>query len=292
MMHLKPMLLILFVVCLSFGTVRAEDSTDSGWKSISLTANIEYVSKYMWRGFDALSGTSNATGRKEDDDGAVQPQVLFLFGNTGMYAGIWSSFAAQHRDSWHVWDEFDYYAGFGHQFFKDKPFTLSTDLNYTFFDYPWHKTKNDETGRLEKDRMETDTQEIGFSLELPNLIHLDRISVIPVSAVYYGWPVRNSSLDNSVYVKAMVRVVSPLPEALCTHEDHNILFYLESYHNSGGGAYQANPGWSHLAAGVASTFSFAGIDITPSLNYQWSIEKTVNPENEFWFKLNVSAELL
>ena len=63
-------------------------------------------------------------------------------------------------------------------------------------------------------------------------------------------------------------------------------------YNSGikvGGVEAVKSGVSAVQFGVNSALSVGGgVVVTPSVNYQVSVEETVNPENQFWATLGVA----
>ena len=58
-----------------------------------------------------------------------------------------------------------------------------------------------------------------------------------------------------------------------------------NYHT---GAFGVEPGWSHATAQLATPFEIATFIITPSVNYQWSFEDTVDPNNDFWVMISLA----
>ena len=60
-----------------------------------------------------------------------------------------------------------------------------------------------------------------------------------------------------------------------------------NYHE---GALGTKEGWSHATAHLSATFNLGGFKLTPSVNYQWSFEDTVNTENDFWAVLSLARD--
>jgi hypothetical protein len=63
----------------------------------AVSAQVDLVSRYIWRGFDLLP----------NNHAAVQPSVTFELGKSGFALGIWSSFALAQRGVFKYSDEID-----------------------------------------------------------------------------------------------------------------------------------------------------------------------------------------
>ncbi|MGD8786984.1 MAG: hypothetical protein PVJ60_06130, partial [Phycisphaerales bacterium] len=46
--------------------------------------------------------------------------------------------------------------------------------------------------------------------------------------------------------------------------------------------------WSHAVLGISTSIQKGNLTITPMLNYQISMEETVNTQNELWSGINVT----
>jgi len=223
---------------------------------------MDYVSKYMWRGFDVLHGTP-----------AVQPSLTLYPGRTGYYLCIWSSIALQEK--WRDWDELDFSVGYYDSLWEKDGYALDMDICYTYFYFP----------RLARDQ---DTHEIALTLKLPNVIPpLGPTHWVPYSAFYYGRSVRGAP-QAGLWIKLGTSVELPVPAVLPWQEKQNLTIYAETFYNDGGQAAHVHPGWSHLATGINTTFKWQGLNFTPGIHYQWSWEETVNEKNEFWYTLSVA----
>ena len=236
---------------------------DDNWAGkLSLEAEIEYAQKYMWRGFDL-----------QEDDPALQPSLTLYFGDTGFYAGIWGNIAFD--EEWHEWDEIDYYGGYYHSLCKDSWYAVDWDISYAYYYFPRYPG-------------DVDTYTIALELEFPKLITLLNISgLVPYGAVYYGDSVEGESNDG-LWIKLGVKYDLPIPPILTWQKEQALSIYMETFHNDGAQTAMVNPGWSHLATGISTTFKWHGFGFTPGINYQWSREETVNNENDFWYTLKLS----
>jgi choline-glycine betaine transporter len=59
-------------------------------------------------------------------------------------------------------------------------------------------------------------------------------------------------------------------------------------YNDGFGGKAVDHDWSHAVLGVSTELGMGNLTITPSLNYQISMDDSVNRENEVWCGLNLT----
>jgi len=235
-------------------------ATAFGGEIISLDTKVSYVSKYMWRGFDVLDG-----------DPAVQPEMTLGFGDTGIYMGVWASYALRSRSEWEIWDEWDYYAGYSFGLLKGTSIELGIDMNYTYFHYP-------------EQNKYVDSQEVALAFKMPALLAVEETKFIPYGGIYRSFEAHHSDLQQRAWwVKLGMEVKTLLP----VRKDQELTMYAETFHNDGAATMETDSGFSHIATGAKTSFDIAGFSLTPGINYQWTLEETVNPENEFWFTISI-----
>ena len=58
-----------------------------------------------------------------------------------------------------------------------------------------------------------------------------------------------------------------------------------NYHD---GVLGVEEGWTHYTLHAFSLLPWKGLYFKPGVNYQWSEEPTLNPEDEFWLSLSVT----
>ena len=122
----------------------------------------------------------------------------------------------------------------------------------------------------------------------PKLITLLNLSgLVPYGALYYGDSAQGESNDG-LWIKLGVKYDLPIPPILTWQKEQALSIYMETFHNDGAQWAMVEPGWSHLAAGISTTFEWHRFGFTPGINYQWSREETVNNENDFWYTIKLS----
>ena len=82
-----------------------EADEEAGWPKVNVSAGIDVVTNYVFRGFDYL-----------DDKPAIQPWAGVAFPDAGVEIGLWTSFAASDREDEEIraLDEFDITVSWGH----------------------------------------------------------------------------------------------------------------------------------------------------------------------------------
>jgi hypothetical protein len=61
-----------------------------------------------------------------------------------------------------------------------------------------------------------------------------------------------------------------------------LVFSWDITYNDGQGASTIDHDWSHITWGLSTSFDAGCGTLTPALYYQTSMEKSINPEDEFW----------
>ena len=254
--------LFLLFLMLSF-TVHAEES----WiKKTKINYKATYASKYMWRGIDL-----------QDDAPAFQSELFCDFGETGFYAGAFYSIAVNSRQRWREWDEIDVYFGYYNVVCPDKKYSLEYDIGFTHYYFP-------------QQVRDVDTQDIALALKLPNIVPLGGSNLIPRLKIYYGWsPFSNE--DSGLWVGIAAMYDFTIPPSILSRQNQKLSLKVETYHNDGAQSFEVNPGWSHIMTSIGTTFDWKGFQYTPEISYQWSLEDTVDKENELWFTITIGRDI-
>lgn len=256
----KMVIILIILFCFISVPLYGEESSE---KKLALDVSVEHVQKYMWRGIDL-----------QDDDGAIQPEMVLDLWDSGFYAGIWGSFA--YDDEWRIWDELDYFFGYYFTLFEQERYAIDMDTAYTYFHFP-------------RQERSIDTMEMAFAFKLPNLIPpIGTSTLTPYSTFYYGWSQTGFGDVDGLWVKLGMDLETTIPAFLSANKEQPLSIYIETYHNDGAQSFESETGWSHLAMGISTTFEWHEIGFTPGINYQSSWEDTINDEDEFWYTFKVS----
>ena len=227
-----------------------------GSQKIDATLDFTYATQYMWHGYDMYP----------DDHGAFQPSVKFEW--NGFYTTLWGSWADE--SGFTNASELDYIVGWNKTFWEDNYYALSLNTWWNYFDY-----YNDHTG--------LESQEIALSLSLPNLIPLGPSKLVPHYTLYYDFDAFDAAktLKDGFFHEFGLDYAIPIPALIPDQKEQAIsLGWQVTYEDD---VYVGvKSGFSHTTASISTTFEWKGFYFTPAVKYQWSLEDTMNPENELY----------
>ncbi len=247
------------VACASVSA--AEEAEEVGKLAVDLDAT--YVSKYIWRGYDLF-----------DDHAAFQPSGnIDLFG-TGFSLNVWGAIpmgtgSNGHGDGINVWQEYDYTAAYGFSVFEDEVYALDFGANYIYFHFP-------------KLNHMADTQEIGVSVAMPNLLKIGDSALVPSYYVGKLWPTSSGAGDVAGgYHTFALSYDLAIPET-----DYSLSLFTDINYNDG--LFGSDNDWSHATFGVSTSMDVGPVSVTPFLNYQLSMDDSVNDDDELYGGVSVS----
>jgi hypothetical protein len=226
--------------------------------SVELSAIVQ--SKYMWHGLDLL-----------DDHGVFLPVATISVSNTGLSGKIIGAYPLSSglvRST-----ELDFGVFYSGDIWKDTPWVTSFTTNYFYY------------GKPKVSRARSDAQEIGTAFSWPKL--LGNIGLSP--NYYFGrlWPTRSQS--NLEGCEGFIHVFGlgydlVIPDFRGTGKNQTFKLSGDITYNDGFGGVEHD--WSHVVFGAGTCFENNRISITPYVNYQISMDDSVNEENEIWCGLN------
>ncbi len=230
-------------------------------KQLGIDLDMTYVSKYMWRGYDLYH-----------DRGAFQPSInADLFG-TGLSANIWSSIPAGSGNE--DLTELDYTLTYAFRVFDDQVYAFDVFTNFIYFDY------------IKLNHM-ADCHEFGIGAAMPNLIRAGDIALVP--SYYMGkiWP-NSSGVDNVAggFHVLGLSLDLPISNPITAGDTFILNFAGDITYNDG--AFGADHDWSHSTVGVSTCIPFGSVTLTPFVNYQISMDESVNDENELWSGMSMT----
>lgn len=227
---------------------------------LGVTVDSTFVSQYIWRGYDILGS-----------HGAWQPSVNIDIFDTGFSFNVWASIAMSGGLS--DLNEIDYTVAYSTMLFEDEAYALDLSVNYIYYDFP---RINSTTA---------DTEEVGVGLSLGNLLKVGNSALVP--SYYLG---RIYPADDTGGPKGgtfhILGLGYDLPIPRGDGNSQVISFAGDVTYNTG--AFDANSDWSHATFSVSTGIDVGKFTVTPSLNYQVSMDDSVNDEDEAWASLSVS----
>lgn len=216
--------------------------------------DVTVASKYMAHGF-------NVNG----EHGSLQPSVAVDTKVPGLQFFVWAALPMD--QDFRASNEFDYLVKYGHTFAADSAFAMNLHGYVDYWDYP--------------NKVNMSGWKFSGGVTMPKLLPLGPACLVP-SYTYYFWTPQNAGAfeDGGVHEIFLNYSAPVLPKQSLD------LGASMNYHD---GVFGVKPGWSHATAHVATTFD-VGVKLTPSINYQWSFEDTVDTEDEFWAMFSVSKD--
>ncbi|MBN1435562.1 MAG: hypothetical protein JW936_00680 [Sedimentisphaerales bacterium] len=266
------MLLVVFSVC---PTAKGQDcDCDCDCPTIGVTVDNTFTSRYMWRGFDLF-----------DDHAAYQPSVDLDLFQSGFSVNMWGSIpmgtgSLNHGNGINEWQEWDYTVAYGNTLFADTCYAIDYGINYIYYDFP----------KLDR---ASDTMEVGAGISMPNLISLGDVAIVP--SYYAGalWPAESggdTEIDGWAHVFGLSADLVTAGIIPGTEEQVWSLSWDITYND---GQFAVDHDWSHTTFGLAAPVDFdvfgQTVTVTPFMNYQVSMDDSVNDENEFYGGVSVTV---
>ncbi|MHB8054908.1 MAG: TorF family putative porin, partial [Candidatus Aminicenantales bacterium] len=202
-------------------------------------------SRYIWRGFDLLWNNKPA----------LQPSVTYTFGESGLSANLWGSFALSDRSMYKDLDEIDLTLDYAFAL-SDRAEMSVGFIAYTYPFWPGFTFKNEVT------------EEFYVSAGLPEVF------LSPTLTAYY-----DVNLGTGLYVLLEGSHSIPLSEALGLDLSAGL-----GYNNK---LYIDDSGLSDLTLGASLPIKLGNWTIAPRVNYTFVFLESVNDENEFWFGISL-----
>jgi len=177
--------------------------------------------------------------------------------------------------------EVDYLVILGHTFEADERWAFNLHGYVDYWIYPFTALSDTVTSDL-------DGWKFHAGVSFPNLIRLGTVPIVPAYNYFHWIPRESGEFDRGGIHELFL--FSPIPGGLLglplpdgqTLDLGASLNYFDS-------AFDFPSALSHATAHLSTTFNLKGLLLTPSVNYQWSFEDAVNPEDEFWASLSASV---
>ena len=226
--------------------------------SVDLTATVQ--SKHIWHGIDLL-----------DDHGVFIPVGTITLGDTGFSGKVIGGYClskgfSNSRDLHYA----VFYTG---AFLKDAPYATNFTANYIYY------------GKPEISDRKGDSQEFGSTFFWPKLIAAGDGYITPSYYLGYIWASRSNS--NISGCEGFIHVFGlgydfEIPNFWPGGEKQAFKLFGDITYNDGYAGSAIEHDWSHATLGISTDLKKGNLTISPSLNYQISMEDSVNDENELW----------
>jgi len=238
--------------------------------SIGVDLDMSYFSKFMWRGYDVF-----------DDHAVFQPSAGFDLFDTGFSVKVMESIPAgsgsnHHGDGINEMTRLDCAIAYGLSLFEEEAYAMDLSTNFIYYNFP----KLNHTA---------DIQELGAGVSMPNLLAIGDIALVPAYYAGQVWP--NSSGSGMVAGGVHILSLSSAVEVPCpVHPEESQAFNLSvaTVYNDGLLSSDTDHDWSHVVFGVSTSLEIEPVTVTPAINYQVSMDDSVNDEDELWGGVSVA----
>lgn len=246
-------------VAMVLQTARAVDE-------LGLHPDLTLASKYMAHGF-------NVNG----EHASLQPSLLVDTKVPGLQFFAWAALPVN-RD-FRAKDEFDYLVKYGRTFLADSALAVNLHGYADYWIYP--NSAADGADDLKG-------WKFSGGASLPELLPLGPANLVPSYTYYFWTPQDDGGFEDGGVHEFFLGYNPPLRSFAPVAGDRTLnLGASLNYHD---GVFGVEPGWSHATAHVSTSLEIATLKISPSLNYQWSFEDTIDPEDEVWAAVSVARD--
>ena len=243
----------------------------------NVTLDYTAASRYVTHGFDV--GGNNFSH---------QPWIAVTCSELpGFTLQYWTSLSMD-RDKKFA-DEWDLMLIYNRTFCPDDPWALAFNGYVTYWGYPNITKDTDRHGNPIRNPKDFQGWKFNTGLSLPNRIILPNDqALVPGWNFFYWTPSADDQFKSGgvheFYLKTSLPL--PLPDGKGIPQSIGLMSTV-NYHT---GFLNIDSGWSHATATI-STSAPLNDSFTwhSSINYQWSFEDTVNPDDEFWATLGLRA---
>lgn len=238
----------------------------------AVTADLTWASKYMTDGF-------NVGG----DHPTWQPMLKLDTPLTGVSLKYWAALQADRANR--AADEHDAMLTYSRDFLAGSALPINLHGYLDFWDYPNQDVTVGKDGDPVSPR-EKCGQKYHAGLSLPKSVPLAGSFLVP-SYNYYFWnPNERETFQTGGRHELMLQYGHAIPVFIPRAKGQDVSAYAStSYHE---GAFGVTPGWSHSTAGLSTGVQALGGYFGWGINYQWSYESSVNPEDDFWTTLSAT----
>jgi len=260
----KGILLAAAILLSTAGFARAEEGALSG------TFDVAFLSSRIWRGFDLYP----------NDHAGYEGSLDLNFFDTGFGAKLLHAraFGSGYENA----EELDMTLYYGKSLFEKEAYATDYKLGWVYYCYP------DQPVRA------AHMQELFGTISLPEVCPF---GVVPSYTIVCMWPAKSRSTVSGNggwlhimglgYDLAVPGFLPEIPEQILHLSAE--LVYNDGAAPGGLGPMTVDHDWSHGLLGISTDFDITeNLALTPALYHQLTMDKSVNPEDEWWVTVGLS----
>ncbi len=256
-MFRKALLGCLAIACVA-GTAAAQA------ESVDLEVSGEFLTKYIWNGFDRIRSLGLDTGP------VLQPRVSVGMGNSPLRAFVGGSFVVNDDSELHE-------TTYGVQLERfASPFS-KFGIGYIYYDDRVPPAAGFE---------DADSHEIWAALEVRNAVGMKTKAALKYElSAHDAFEPFFFAVGEVGYTFPLVPMVGATGVGLDLTTTTSLLYNTKVEQ---AGIETVGKGLSAWQVGVSATLKAARVQVTPSAHYQVTLEDSVNDENPFWAGVSVA----
>lgn len=244
---------------------------------ISITLDYTAASRYVTHGFDV-----------GDNNFSHQPWIALSCRELPAFTlQYWTNISMDRNKK--AADEWDLMLVYNRTFCPDDPWAVAVNGYITYWGYPHITMNNDRYGNAVRTPDDLQGWKFNAGLSLPNRFTLPNDqSLVPGWNFFFWTPSTDDQFQTGGVHEFYLKTALPLalPEGPGIPQSLGLMTTV-NYHT---GFLGVDAGWSHATATISTSAPLNDtLSWHSSLNYQWSFEDTVNPDNEFWATLGLRA---
>ncbi len=264
----EVMVTSLVLMCIMCSMAFAQDGELHG------TIDLTYVSRYIWRGYDAYANNHSA----------FQPSIDLNLWGTGFGLNVWMSRANGGGFENSEWLTYTPY--YRNRMFCDQPYETNYKIGYTYFSYPDEPRKGTTPGTGA-------AQEVFGAFAWPKLIGG---GLVPSYAMFAYWPSESKATNRNnggwAHVFALTYTFM-IPAWLESGVEQPVHLGAHTVYNDsvGPAGSAADHDFSHACFCVMTDMALNNdLTFTPGFHYQSSWDDSINTSDEYWFQLSLKCK--
>jgi len=256
----KGILLAAVILLSTAGLAQAQED------ELGVTLGAQYMSRYIWRGFDIYP----------DNHSTVRPFVDIDFYGTGFGLNVLNarSIGGGRVDL----EKINYTLYYRNKLLEGETYATNYKVGWVYYNYPDMPSKN------------ADLQEVFASLSWPEICPE---GIVPKYTIVRMWPAESKANDRNNggwwhifglgYDLAVSALMPETPEQI-------LHLSVETAYNDSvyRGGKTVDHDWSHAVFGLSTDLDLGNnLIFTPGFYYQSSWDDSVNPSDEYWLGLSL-----
>ena len=255
----KGILLAAVILLSTAGLAQAQDE-------LGVTLGTQYMSRYIWRGFDIY----------QDNHSTVRPFIDIDFYGTGFGLHVLNprSIGGGRVDL----EKINYTLSYRNKLLEGETYATNYKVGWVYYNYPDMPSKN------------ADLQEVFASFSWPEICPE---GIVPKYTIIRMWPAEseaNCRNNGGWWHIAGLGYDLAVPPLMPDTPEQILHLSVETAYNDSvyRGGKTVDHDWSHAAFGLSTDFDLGNnLIFTPGFYYQSSWDDSVNPSDEYWLSLSV-----